>query len=81
VHLTLAQTKWRWETAMTAMLMALGRTGLGVIACWAARGTGFGPDEALFAGLAVAGALNIHALASLNPDILLPTSETVVGER
>jgi hypothetical protein len=65
---------------MTAVLAALGRTGLGAIAFWAARGTGFGPDGALLAGLAVAGALNIHALASLNLDSLLPTSQQVIGE-
>ena len=65
---------------MTAMLAALGRTGLGAIAFWAARGAGFGPDGALLAGMAVAGALNIHALASLNLDNLLPTSDAAAGE-
>ena len=65
---------------MTAMLMALRRTALSVIAYAAARGTGFGPDAALFAGLALAGALNIRSLASLNLDTLAPTSDATIGE-
>lgn len=65
---------------MVAILMALGRTGLGAIAFCAAQEVGFGPNGALFVGLAVAGALNIHGLASLNLDTLLPTSDSVAGE-
>ena len=65
---------------MAALIGAMMRTGLGVLAFLAARGTGLEPEAALSAGLAVAGALNIRALASLNPDALLPTSKTAIRE-
>jgi hypothetical protein len=65
---------------MAALIAAVMRTGLGVLAFWAAREAGLGPEAALTAGLVVAGALNIHALASLNPDSLLLTCGIAVGE-
>ena len=65
---------------MRAVVGAKGRPVLGAAVLGAARMTGFGPDGALLAGLAAAGALNIHALASLNLDRLLITSQMVGRE-
>jgi len=65
---------------MAAVIAAVARTAIGILVFWTARFIGFAPDTTLLAGLAVAGALNIHALASLNLDRLLPTSGASIGE-
>ncbi|HEY4942009.1 MAG TPA: hypothetical protein VII56_11340 [Rhizomicrobium sp.] len=62
------------------LLQALISTGLGILAFAAMSGAGFGLEPSLTAALILAGSLNIYALASLNSEMLLPTSPGGLGE-
>ena len=62
------------------LLPALVSTGLGILAFAVASAAGFGLEPSLLAALALAGSVNIYALASLNGEAFLPTSEGALGE-
>ena len=62
------------------VLQALAVTGVGVLAFAGLSAAGFATEPSLFAALIVAGGLNIGALATLNGELLLPTSGMPVGE-
>lgn len=55
-------------------------SGIALLAFLGLTAAGLSANLSLFAGLGVAGLLNIRNLSALNPDVLLPTSGTVVGE-
>ena len=62
------------------LLQALAFTGMGVLAFAGLDAAGFATEPSLFAALIVAGGLNIGALATLNGEVLHPTSGMPVGD-
>jgi hypothetical protein len=70
----------QFPTIAKALAGAALSTALALIAYAALSRAGLGAEVRLIAGLVVAGLANIHGLASLNGDLLLPTSRTAVGE-
>jgi hypothetical protein len=62
------------------LVEALLSTLFSVIVFVALRGTGCRADGAIVIALVTAGVLNIRRLASLNLEMFLPTSQSVVGE-
>ena len=62
------------------LLQALAVTAIGVLAFAGLSAAGFAVEPSLFTALTVAGGLNIGALATLNGELLHPTSGMPVGE-
>lgn len=62
------------------LFQALAVTGVGVLVFAGLDAAGFATEPSLFAALIVAAGLNIAALATLNGEILLPTSGMPVGD-
>ena len=62
------------------LVQALAVTGIGVLAFAGLSAAGLATEPSLFGALLVAGGLNIAALATLNGELLLPTSGMPVGD-
>ena len=62
------------------MFQALAVTGIGVLVFAGLSAAGFATEPSLFAALIVAAGLNIGALATLNGELLLPTSGMPAGD-
>ena len=62
------------------LLQAVAVTGMGVLVFTGLAAAGFATEASLFAALIVAGGLNIGILATLNGELLLPTSGMPVGD-